>query len=186
MLTKFIPTLAGIAIGAVTVSVAIGQSAQTSSGQGSSSGSGQATASASSSAQSSGRAVSSGTGSGQTFGTTTGSGRTLNKPNYAVFWSDGENYTNLQDPNVGKAITGHMNYMNSLAKQGNVVWGGPWRDEFGGMTLMKFPTDEEIKRIVERDPAVQAGIFKYEIKAWNITVDGSLHNAAIAAPRPPR
>ena len=65
-----------------------------------------------------------------------------------------------------KLFRGHFSNMGRLAEAGKLVMAGPFDDPNGvmrGMFIFNVKTVEEAKRLVETDPAVEAGIFEYEM-----------------------
>jgi hypothetical protein len=90
---------------------------------------GSASSSAQGSASSSGRASGSGSGGG--------SAASMPRPTHVILHEGGSEWDATKRPIDQKGIEGHIRYMTALAKQGKVIWGGPWRDEPGGMTLLR-------------------------------------------------
>lgn len=136
--------------------------AQSTSNSSSSSKQGGASASATSSARS---------GGGQS-GNVSAFGSTLPKPTHAILYSAGPNWIEGRPANQ-QNLGDHAQYMSELVKRGYLIFGGPWRDLPGGMTLIRARSDEEAKAILDRDPAVRGGIMVGELRAWNVVFQGT-------------
>lgn len=66
----------------------------------------------------------------------------------------------------GRIFAGHFANMGRLAEEGKLVMAGPFDDPEGvlrGMFVFDVTTIEEARSLVESDPAVKAGIFRYEM-----------------------
>lgn len=81
-------------------------------------------------------------------------------------------YRLVEDKEAGRerALKAHHDYLVSLAKEGKVVFAGPWRDEQGGMSLIRVRTDEQAEEVLANDPAAKAGFITGEVKAWKVTL----------------
>ena len=61
---------------------------------------------------------------------------------------------------MGKAMMGHLDYMNDLYDQGIMFMGGPYLDETGqGLGIVMAESEEQIRASLAEDPAAKAGIF---------------------------
>ena len=65
-----------------------------------------------------------------------------------------------------KIFRGHFSNMGKLAEEGKLVLAGPFGDAepWRGMYIFNVTTIEEAEKLVKSDPAVEAGIFVYELK----------------------
>ncbi|MCW3162106.1 YciI family protein [Chryseobacterium oryctis] len=67
-------------------------------------------------------------------------------------------------------MKGHLANIGKLADEGKIVVAGPFFEEnkqnFRGMFIFNTKSKEEAEEWVKTDPAVQAGIFGYEIFPW--------------------
>lgn len=63
-------------------------------------------------------------------------------------------------------IEQHKAFMSDLLEAGDMVMGGPFLDNSGGMAILKVESIEAAMAIAHRDPAVQSGILKVEVKSW--------------------
>ncbi|MDT8347305.1 MAG: YciI family protein [Flavobacteriaceae bacterium] len=64
---------------------------------------------------------------------------------------------------------GHLNEIEKLSMNGDLVLAGPFfdeRDELKGLYIFDVETPQEVARLVENDPAIQLGYFEYEIRPW--------------------
>lgn len=63
----------------------------------------------------------------------------------------------------------HVEYMHKLIDKGVVVVSGPYIDSRrGGMFVLEVDNEEDLKGLVENDPAVMSGILKNEIRPYNL------------------
>lgn len=62
----------------------------------------------------------------------------------------------------------HMNNINRMAEEGDLVLAGPFLDngELRGIYVFDVKTVEEARELTETDPAVQAGAFEMELHPW--------------------
>lgn len=71
---------------------------------------------------------------------------------------------------IGKSFRGHMDNINRLAKEGQLVVAGPLskneREYRGIFILHNIATLEVVKEILQTDPAISNGILDYEIFGW--------------------
>lgn len=74
--------------------------------------------------------------------------------------------TKIEDPAKSKQIfAGHFSNMGRLAKAGKLVLAGPFVDGAPkrGLYIFDVTTIEEAEALVKTDPAVQAGVFDFEL-----------------------
>lgn len=62
----------------------------------------------------------------------------------------------------------HGKYMLSLYIKGSMKLAGPLTDDAGGAVLLAVTDEREAEAIVTDDPAVEAGIFTYEMHPWKL------------------
>lgn len=71
---------------------------------------------------------------------------------------------------MGSLMKGHMENIGKLANEGKIVVAGPFleknKENYRGMFIFNTKSKEEAEQWVKTDPAVQAGIFSYEIFPW--------------------
>lgn len=73
-------------------------------------------------------------------------------------------------PQSAQPLEAHLEYLICLHKSGQVVMGGPFEDDSGGLVLLTVDDLSEAKQLIARDPAIVAGILKVEVHAWNQVV----------------
>ncbi len=66
-----------------------------------------------------------------------------------------------------KVRPAHLEYINSLYREGKVVMAGPFTDKLGGMVIYKAGSLEEAKELAEKDPAVTEGARRLELREWS-------------------
>ncbi|MBK1894343.1 YciI family protein [Chryseobacterium paridis] len=71
---------------------------------------------------------------------------------------------------VGELMKGHMTNIGKLADEGKIIVAGPFleknKETYRGMFIFNTKSKEEAEQWVKTDPAVQAGVFGYEIFPW--------------------
>ncbi|MBP2618442.1 YciI family protein [Chryseobacterium jejuense] len=71
---------------------------------------------------------------------------------------------------MGSLMKGHMENIGKLANEGKIVVAGPFleknKENYRGMFIFNTKSKEEAEQWVKTDPAVQAGVFSYEIFSW--------------------
>lgn len=71
---------------------------------------------------------------------------------------------------MGDIMKGHMANIGKLADEGKIVVAGPFlgknKQNYRGMFIFNTQSKEEAEQWVKTDPAVQAGVFSYEIFPW--------------------
>lgn len=71
---------------------------------------------------------------------------------------------------MGALMKGHMANIGKLADEGKIIVAGPFleknKENYRGMFIFNTKSKEEAEQWVKTDPAVQAGVFSYEIFPW--------------------
>ncbi|MDR2235981.1 MAG: YciI family protein [Chryseobacterium sp.] len=71
---------------------------------------------------------------------------------------------------MSELMKGHMGNIKKLADEGKIVVAGPFleknKENYRGMFIFNTKSKEEAEQWVKTDPAVQAGVFSYEIFPW--------------------
>ncbi len=91
------------------------------------------------------------------------------KQYYFVMLTKGERRHEITDTAVINEIQrGHMANINRLAEMGKIVVAGPFGDNgnWRGIFIFDCPTEEEVKELLDTDPAIKAGRLAYEIHPW--------------------
>jgi len=142
---------------------------------------GGASASASSRASSSGSQGASSSGGGLMMSTA--------KPTHVIIYTAGPNWIEGK-PAVEQNLRPHADYMMGMTKRGNLIFGGPWRDEPGGLAVLRCRDDREAEEIFANDPAIKMGVMKGQLKAWTVYFQGTGHPQVPSVPgvavRPPK
>jgi uncharacterized protein YciI len=63
-------------------------------------------------------------------------------------------------------IAAHVGYMSGVFDQKQLVLGGPFLDESGGMMILDVATLEDAQAIANGDPTVKAGLLVVAVKPW--------------------
>ncbi|WP_326981974.1 YciI family protein [Chryseobacterium sp. MYb264] len=79
--------------------------------------------------------------------------------------------TKIEDKTkMSELMSGHMTNIGKLADEGKIIVAGPFLDKnkenYRGMFIFNTKSKEEAEQWVKTDPAVQAGVFSYEIFPW--------------------
>jgi len=97
------------------------------------------------------------------------------KQYFMVFLKTGLNRT--QDSvTAAKIQEGHLNTITRLINEKKLILAGPFLDDgiYRGIFIFDIATEEEVKQLLQTDPAIKAGRLDYEIHPWygpgNITI----------------
>jgi uncharacterized protein len=126
----------------------------------------QGNSSASATASSSSRQGASSSSSGGTLA------QSMAKPTHVIVYAAGDKWIEGK-PAFEQNLRPHAEYMGVLIKKGILLLGGPWRDEPGGLSVLRCRSDEEAKAVLENDPAVKDGVMTGELKAWSVYFQGT-------------
>ena len=63
-------------------------------------------------------------------------------------------------------VMDHVHYMAGFFARNELVMGGPFLDNSGGMMIFDTGTIEKAQAIAEADPAVKAGLLGVTVKPW--------------------
>ncbi|MBW7913515.1 MAG: hypothetical protein H3C54_07435 [Taibaiella sp.] len=91
------------------------------------------------------------------------------KQYYFVMLTKGERRGEITDTAVINEIQrGHLANINRLAEMGKIVVAGPFGDNgnWRGIFIFDCPTEDEVKELLNTDPAIKAGRLAYEIHPW--------------------
>lgn len=90
------------------------------------------------------------------------------KKYFHVSLNAASNAPKLDSAEAFKVQQGHLDHLASLMKEGKCKLAGPFGDagETLGIMIMDVATEEEVKEICGRDPAVIAGVFDFVIRPW--------------------
>ncbi|WFB66473.1 YciI family protein [Chryseobacterium sp. WX] len=105
----------------------------------------------------------------QELATSLGADKYGMKPYTIVMLTTGT--TKIEDKaKMGELMKGHMSNIGKLANEGKIVIAGPFleknKENYRGMFIFNTQSKEEAEQWVKTDPAVQAGVFSYEIFPW--------------------
>ncbi|CAD0223049.1 YciI family protein [Chryseobacterium sp. JV274] len=105
----------------------------------------------------------------QELATSLGADKYGMKPYTIVMLTTGD--TKIEDKaKMSELMKGHMANIGKLADEGKIVVAGPFleknKENYRGMFIFNTKSKEEAEEWVKTDPAVQAGVFSYEIFPW--------------------
>jgi uncharacterized protein YciI len=86
-----------------------------------------------------------------------------------VFLYRAPNRPNIPEAESNKIQEGHMANIRYMAEIGKLLLAGPFEDngDLRGLFLFKPGVSiDEVKKLVDADPAVKAGRLRYEIHPW--------------------
>ncbi len=88
---------------------------------------------------------------------------------FAVLYERGPNW--LPDrPLSEQPLRQHIDYLLSLHAANQLIMGGPFADESGGLVILSVADSAEAEQLVADDPAVVGEILKATIQGWNRVV----------------
>lgn len=82
-------------------------------------------------------------------------------------WLEGKNVYEQGPP-----IEAHLAAMRDRFDAGQLLLGGPF-DQGGGIAVLDVPDEAAARAVMDADPAVQAGVMVYEIKALRPIFDAA-------------
>jgi len=80
-----------------------------------------------------------------------------------------------QDRRDMDIIRAHVNHLQELDRNGQLVMCGPFSDTPGGMVIVRASSRGEAVTLAELDPYVQTGIRSYELRTWSLSHEGNKH-----------
>ena len=63
-------------------------------------------------------------------------------------------------------VDAHVGYMSGFADKGQIVLGGPFLDNSGGMMVFDVASLEAAQAIAAADPTVKSGLLTVVVKPW--------------------
>lgn len=69
-------------------------------------------------------------------------------------------------PMEKQALGPHAAYIKGLLDQGHLVGGGRFEGQDGGMAIVKTTGPEQAQAMLAADPAIVAGVFVADLRAW--------------------
>jgi len=75
-------------------------------------------------------------------------------------WEEGKSFSDQP------GIMEHVHYMAGFFARGELLMGGPFLDNSGGMMVFRTSTIEQAKTIAHEDPTVKAGLLSVNVKPW--------------------
>jgi len=89
---------------------------------------------------------------------------------FVLFLTKGPEWSPENSPDYDRLQIEHVEYQLFLRKSGKTILVGPLVDngDIRGLTVFKVNTAEEVKNLIENDPAVSAKVFNYIIHPWMV------------------
>jgi uncharacterized protein YciI len=75
-------------------------------------------------------------------------------------WDHGKAFRN--QPGIDQ----HVAYWSGYADKGQIVLGGPFLDNSGGMMILDVPTPEAAHAMAEADPTVKSSLLAVTVRPW--------------------
>lgn len=84
-------------------------------------------------------------------------------------WKNGSNF----QEQIEELVMQHVQHYRKLHEQGKLFLGGPYIDiDSGGMMIANEEvTREELEAFAASDPAVIAGLLKFEVRTWYVAME---------------
>ena len=75
----------------------------------------------------------------------------------------------IKDNITEEMMIPHVAYLKGLLEKGILIITGPFTDEKrGGMFIVEVKDEEELKQLVNNDPAILNGLAGYEVRPYKI------------------
>jgi uncharacterized protein YciI len=98
---------------------------------------------------------------------------------YAVEITIGPAWDKSKSPNEQAHFREHSANLKRLREQGALVLGARYADK--GLVVLKAPSEQDARAMMQQDPSVRNGVFKFELHEFNVFYPG----AVSAKPRAP-
>jgi uncharacterized protein YciI len=85
---------------------------------------------------------------------------------YVFFHTPGPAWVDGIDFREQPGVIDHVKYMASFLATDQLLIGGPFLDNSGGMMVMRAENQEAAERAAYADPAVKAGLLRVNVKPW--------------------
>jgi uncharacterized protein YciI len=69
-------------------------------------------------------------------------------------------------------LEGHFAYMERLQNRGELILGGPFKDDTGALAVIEAASLDEARAVFFGDPAVSEGTFAVVVHPWFVSVAG--------------
>lgn len=94
------------------------------------------------------------------------------KTYFFVFHKTGSN-TSKDTAEINKAFNGQMANINAIAEAGKLKLAGPFigEKELRGIFIVDAATEDEVKELLSKDTAIEAGFLLPEIKKGGVLLD---------------
>ena len=79
----------------------------------------------------------------------------------------------VNKPRFDQFVAAHVDYVNSLIKNGHQARSGYWQARGGGMLIFRAESMSAAKAIIEADPLIANDCVEYELHEWCIVAEPS-------------
>lgn len=70
-------------------------------------------------------------------------------------------------------VTRHFHYLEGLLAQGTLILAGRCQDTPLGVVIIEAEDERKARELADRDPAVQAGVFRAEVMSYRVALSRS-------------
>lgn len=88
------------------------------------------------------------------------------QPTYLVVYRRGSAWNEARPMREQARMREHFRYYIDLHRKGLLVAGGGFGDDSGGAAVIRAADDAAAEAILAADPAVEGGVFRYELQRW--------------------
>jgi uncharacterized protein YciI len=85
---------------------------------------------------------------------------------FALIYSHGPKWAEGSALYEQPQLREHADFHRGLAKEGKLLFQGPFLDDSGSLAVIEVETRTEAMAIAASDPLVKNGVFKVELKHW--------------------
>jgi uncharacterized protein YciI len=86
---------------------------------------------------------------------------------FSIKYFQGKNY-DASKSIYEQDLLEHGYYMKKLLKEGKLLLAGPFSDNSGAQIILKVEDENQVREIMNQDPAIIKNNFSYELKAWDV------------------
>ena len=77
----------------------------------------------------------------------------------------------VDKPRFDQFVAAHVDYVNSLIKNGHRARSGYWQERGGGMLIFQAESMAAAKAIIQADPLIANNCVEYELHEWCIVAE---------------
>jgi uncharacterized protein YciI len=89
---------------------------------------------------------------------------------YVLVYQPGPNWERGKSV-LDQPLSEHGFYLKELSDRGTLLMGGPFLDDSGVLVVVKAPSADTARALLDNDPAVKAGVLRGRVHPWYVLFD---------------